>query len=257
MSKALVVGNWKMNGTITDALKIVTGLEHHLKAPMDCAIAVAPPFTALYSVGVALAETQFRLAAQDCHWEDKGAFTGEVSPNFLKDVGCDYVILGHSERRHLCGETDEVIGRKLQGALRNELTPILCVGETADERERGQTEAVVEGQLKRGLAGLHVKDLEHFAVAYEPVWAIGTGVTAGPQQITDAHRFIRNLLAKLYDAPTAAQIRLLYGGSVKPQNAGTIAELDGVHGFLVGGASLTPAEFADIVRAVEMASRKR
>lgn len=256
MRKPLVVGNWKMHGTVPECLKLATGLEHHLKAPMDVDIVVAPPHTALYSIGVALQETQFRLAGQNLHWEEKGPYTGEVAAPFLKDVGCDFVIVGHSERRTQLGETDELVNKKLEAALRNELEPILCVGETAAEREHGETPSVLARQIKRAMAGLHYKDLEHFVVAYEPVWAIGTGQTPTPGQIHEAHHFIRNLLEKLFDAPTAALVRILYGGSVTPETVGPIAKQEEVDGFLVGGASLHPEQFAEIVRTMDLRQRK-
>lgn len=240
-----------MNGTVPESLKIVTGLEHHIKTPPDVDLAVAPPFTALYSVSVALQESSILLAAQNCHWEEKGALTGEVSPAFLADLGCRYVIVGHSERRHLFGETDEMINRKVHSTLRNDLLPIFCVGETEQERERGTAWQILDAQVKRGLAGLHMKELDHLVVAYEPVWAIGTGKTASAAQISEVHAFIRNLLEKLFDAPSASTVKILYGGSVKAENAAGLAAEKSIDGCLVGGASLEPAEFAAIVRAME------
>jgi triosephosphate isomerase len=249
--RGLVIGNWKMNGTVEESLKLITDLKNRLEGPLAVDVAVAPPFTALYSVYVILQETPFKLVAQDSYWEAEGAYTGEISPVFLKDVGCTYVLIGHSERRRYFGETDEMVNRKVEAAISSELAPVLCIGETAEERKRGQTEPVLERQLKKGLRGLHLPDLEDFVIAYEPVWAIGTGETARTEQIEAAHLFIRDYLAKNYDAPTANEIRILYGGSVNPQNAKEIYHVRHVDGLLVGGASLSAEKFASIVRAKE------
>lgn len=249
--RRLVIGNWKMNGTISESLILVTGIEHHLKTPPAVDVAVAPPFTALYSVSIALQESMYLLAAQDCHWEEKGAFTGEVSPAFLADLGCKYVILGHSERRQSRGESDETINRKVQAVLRNDLIPVLCVGETGDERESKRTFEIIERQVKKGTSGLHVKEIEHLVVAYEPVWAIGTGVHATPEQASEMHSYIRNLLEKQFDAPSASHVRIIYGGSVKAANAEKLAKEPLIDGCLIGGASLEPEEFATIVRTFD------
>lgn len=226
---------------------LVTGLEAHIRPSPNVEVVIAPPFTSLYSAGIALADSSIRLAGQNLHWEDKGAFTGEISGVFLKDIGCDYVIIGHSERRKYFGETNEIVNKKTFAALRNALIPIMCVGETLEEREAGKTHDVLEKQLKNSLAGLQIKDFEKFSIAYEPVWAIGTGRNATNEQIAEAHSFIRNYVAKLYDAPTANRIALLYGGSVKASNCGEIFRQKNVDGVLVGGASLDAKGFADIV----------
>ncbi len=251
MKRRLIIGNWKMNGTISESLILVTGIEHHLKTPPSLDVAVAPPFTSMYSVSIALQESMYLLAAQDCHWEDKGAFTGATSPAFLADLGCKFVILGHSERRQLCGEADEIINKKLQAAMRNDLIPVLCVGETETERDTKRTFEVIERQLKRGTAGLHLKEIENLVIAYEPVWAIGTGKNAAPEQINEMHSYIRNLLEKQFDAPSASQVRIIYGGSVKAATAEKLAKEPLVDGCLIGGASLEPEEFAVIVRAFD------
>lgn len=247
----LVVGNWKMNGTVEESLKLITELHHKLEGQSVVEVAVAPPFTALYSVQVILQETPFKLAAQDMHWETEGAFTGEISPVFLKEIGCAYVIVGHSERRRHFGETDETVNHKLQAALAAELSPIFCLGESGDERRTGKTEAVLEAQIKKGIRELQMNDLKELVIAYEPVWAIGTGETATVQQIETAHAFIRNFLAKRFDAPTANAVRILYGGSVTPENAKVIFSAKNVGGLLVGNASLSADKFAKIVRAKE------
>lgn len=249
--KRIVVGNWKMNGTVPDAFKLITGLEHHIKTMPDIDVVLCPPFTALYSVSAAMGEITFGLGAQNCHWEDRGAFTGEISPTFLTDVDCKYVIIGHSERRQFCGETDDMINKKLNAALRAELTPIFCIGETAAEREAGKTWDVLDRQLRDGLRGLHMREMESCIVAYEPVWAIGTDQPATPDLAAEAHHFIRNAIGKRFDAPTAALVRIIYGGSVKAKNIAGFAKLDDVDGALVGGASLDAEEFTEIIRAME------
>lgn len=249
--KRIVIGNWKMHGTMPEALKLITGLEHHIKTAPDIDVVLCPPFTAIYTVGAAMGDITFGLGAQDCHWEDRGAFTGEISPAFLADLECRYVILGHSERRQFNGETDERINKKLDAALRAELTPILCIGESLDERESGKTWDVLERQLRDCLRGLHMREMEHCVVAYEPVWAIGTDKPATPELAAEAHHFIRNTIAKRFDAPTAGQVRIVYGGSVKSKNIAGFAKIDDIDGALVGGASLDAEEFADIIRAME------
>ncbi len=247
MKKTLAVGNWKMNGTVEETLKLITELKNKIDEQTAVEVVLAPPFTALYSAQIIMQETNFKLAAQNMHWEMEGAYTGEVSPLFLKDIGVSYVILGHSERRRGFGETDEAVGKKIQSALAAELIPILCIGETSEERSGGRTEAVLETQIRRGLRELHMNDLKDFVIAYEPVWAIGTGETATEEQIEKAHGFIRNFLAKTYDAPAANGVRIIYGGSVTPDNAVAILRVKNVDGVLVGGASLFADRFARIV----------
>ena len=254
MRKPFIVANWKMNFTVADALKFETALTHELKAAGHVEIAIAPPYTALYSLGVALSETPYRLAAQNLFWEESGAYTGEVSGMFLRDVGCEYVIIGHSERRQYFGETDETVSKKITAALRNELVPIMCVGEMLSERESNRTWEVIERQLKTGLASTFLKDVENFVVAYEPVWAIGTGKTATPAQAEEVHSMIREWLSKTCDGATAERVRILYGGSVKSKTAREILTEPNVDGALVGGASLDPVEFANIIRSAPQRS---
>ncbi len=247
--KPLVVGNWKMNHSVTDAIKWVTQLENIIgEVPLSVDAVIAPPFTSLYSVSVAIQETSLKLAAQNCHWEEEGAFTGEISAPFLKDLGCEYVILGHSERRTLFGETHEMINKKIHAALNSEITPIFCIGETLEERKAEKTHAVLETQLRKGFSEIGMSDLESFVVAYEPVWAVGTGVVANAEQISEVHALIRGFLAKLYDAPTANRIRILYGGSVKTDNFESILKIHHVDGLLIGGASLDALQFSQIIR---------
>lgn len=249
MRKPLVVGNWKMNGTLEETLKRISELRHKLPATTVSEVAVAPPFTALNSVQVALQETPLLLAAQNMHWETNGAYTGEVSGTFLKDVGCTFVILGHSERREHFGETDESVNRKVLTALTLELIPIVCIGETWDQREAKKTESVIENQIKKGLQGIPMNDMADIVIAYEPVWAIGTGKTAKTDDVESVIHFIRNFIAKVHDAPTANAIRILYGGSVTPETAAELAKSQNLDGFLVGGASLDTEKFLKIIAA--------
>lgn len=243
-----------MNGTLEETLKLLTEIRYKLPANTTCEVVVAPPFTALYSAGIALQETTIALGAQNMHWETDGAYTGEVSGTFLKEIGCGYVILGHSERRRHMGETDDLVNRKAHTALTLELSPIVCIGETEDERKNGRTEAVLEQQLKKAVQKIPMTEMAQVTVAYEPVWAIGTGNVAKPTDIESALKFLRGLLAKLYDAPTAATVRLLYGGSVTPETAREITQSEHVQecdGFLVGGASLNGEKFLKIIESVD------
>ena len=247
--KPFIVANWKLNFTAPEALKFFAAFTHELKAVGEVEIALAPPFTALYSLGVALQETSFKLAAQNMFWEESGAYTGEISGTFLKDVGCEYVIIGHSERRQYFGETDETVAKKIHAALRNELTPIMCIGEVLADREANRTWEICERQLKNGLSSIFLKDVERFVIAYEPVWAIGTGKTAAPSQAEEVHQMIRHWLSKTYDGATAERTRILYGGSVKAAISRDILSQPNIDGALVGGASLDPLEFANIIRS--------
>ena len=249
MRKPFIAANWKMNNTVGDALKFVAAFTADLKAVGNVDCVLAPPFTALYAMNEALEGTEIRLAAQNLYWEESGAFTGEIAPRFLADVGCSHVIVGHSERRQLFGETDETVNRRLRAALGNGLVPILCVGETLEEREANRTWDVIERQLKDGLKGIDLAACEDFVVAYEPVWAIGTGRTATPEQAQEIHAMIRAHLARAYGKDVAAKRRIIYGGSVKPSNSRELMTKDDIDGALVGGASLDPKQFAAIVRS--------
>jgi triosephosphate isomerase (TIM) len=247
MRKPVIAGNWKLFKTANEALVFVEALIPLVKETTDVEIVVAPVFTVLYPVGKALTGTNIHLAAQDCFWEEEGAYTGEVSPKILKDAGCSHVILGHSERRQYFGDTDETVNRKIRAALQGNLGVLFCIGETLEEREADKTFVVLKKQLSGGLAGLAKDQLEKIIIAYEPVWAIGTGRTATESQAQDTHSFIREFMAGLYDKESAEVIRILYGGSVKPENIkGLMAQPD-IDGALVGGASLKPESFAAIV----------
>jgi triosephosphate isomerase len=247
----LVAGNWKMHGARREAVALATALAKEVGRVSGREVLVAPPYTALEAVGAALAGTQIRLGAQNLHWEPKGAFTGEISAEMLREAGCTHVIIGHSERRQLFGETNETVNKRLGAALAAGLTPIVCVGETLQEREAEATTQVVERQILAGLADLSTTDLGRTIVAYEPVWAIGTGKTATPAQAQAVHRTIRDQLGKLADPATAERVRILYGGSVKPDNIDSLMAEPDIDGALVGGASLVAEQFIRIVRFEE------
>ncbi len=245
--RPLIAGNWKMHKTVAETLAYIEAFKPLVAGVDDRDIMIAPPFTSLDAAQRVLEGSSIALGAQNCHWEEEGAFTGEISPRMLADIGVSYVIIGHSERRHLFGETDEMIRKKVEAVLRHELIPILCIGETLEEREAGKTLSVLEKQLKEGLKDFSAGDLKDLVIAYEPVWAIGTGKTATPEQAEEAHAFCRRILAEMFDADFAEKIRILYGGSVKPENiVGLMARPD-IDGALVGGASLKPDVFARIV----------
>jgi triosephosphate isomerase len=245
--RPIIAGNWKMHGTRAEAQALIAALTPLVLDTPGREIIVAPPFTTLETVGRAITGTPIRLAAQNLHWEPKGAFTGEVSAAMLRDAGCAAVIIGHSERRQSFGETDENVARKIRAALAADLMPIVCVGETLAERDAGETARVIERHVRGAFAGLDAAAIGRAVVAYEPVWAIGTGRTATRAQAEDVHRHIRALASALATPAVADGLRILYGGSVKPDNIdGLMAEPD-VDGALVGGASLTAADFARIV----------
>ncbi len=247
----VLAGNWKMHGTRSEAVALASALAKAVGHVAGREVLVAPPFTALEAVASTIAGTDIRLGAQNVHWEPKGAFTGEVSAPMLREAGCTHVIIGHSERRQLFGETNETVNKRLHAALAAGLTPIVCVGETLQEREADATVEVVERQVAAGLAGIAAGDLARSIVAYEPVWAIGTGKTATPAQAQTVHRTIRNELATIADDLTAARVRIVYGGSVKPDNIDSLMAEPDIDGALVGGASLVAEQFIRIVRFEE------
>ena len=248
MRRPLIVGNWKMNKTASEAATFIRDLRERVSASPHADVVIAPPFTALETACSALGPSSWiNLGAQDVHWEEQGAFTGEVSAPMLRELGCRYVLVGHSERRTLFGERDENIQKKVLAALKHGLTPILCVGESLAERETNRTESVVTAQLKVSLAGLTAQDLATVTIAYEPVWAIGTGRAATTKQAVTAHRSIRLFIETGWDSQTASAIRILYGGSVTPQNIESLLVSDAIDGALVGGACLNPNSFATII----------
>ncbi len=247
-----MAGNWKMNKTVGEALDLVRELKASLSGIKAVEIAVAPPFTALYAIHKELEGSPIHLAAQNLYWEEKGAFTGEISPLMLKEIGCHYVILGHSERRQFFGETDETVNRRVKAALVQGLKVIFCIGEMLKEREEGKTFSVIERQVEGGLKGLGDQEMKNMVVAYEPVWAIGTGKTATPEQAEEVHRFIRGKLEKLYSREVSEEIRIQYGGSVTPENIKGLMNQPNIDGALVGGASLKADSFSKIVRFKEL-----
>jgi triosephosphate isomerase (TIM) len=248
MRTPLIVANWKMNGTLAEARPLATGVRDGVRRVKGADVVLCPPYTALAAVGEILAGSAIGLGGQNCHAEPSGAHTGEIGPPMLVELGCRFVLLGHSERRKELGETDEQIRGKVRAALGHALTPVLCVGETEDERRQGLTFPTVEGQLRAGLAGLTADEAGRVVLAYEPVWAIGTGVNATPGQAAEVHGYLRGLLSELATKETAQAARILYGGSAKPENAeALLAEIE-IDGLLVGGASLNAQGFANIVK---------
>jgi len=248
MRKIIVAGNWKMNNDLNESVLLINEIKKTLVNRDDVKVIVAPPFTALDRVSQLLSGTNIGLSAQNMCYEDSGAFTGAVSAKMLKSVGCEYVILGHSERRTLFGEKDAMINKKLKKAISEGITPIFCIGETLEERESGKMKSVIEEQIKNGLEGISEADFEGTIVAYEPVWAIGTGKTATPEQAQEVHAFIRNLLKEMYSENLAENTTIQYGGSVKPENAGELIGQKDIDGALVGGACLKADSFSNIVK---------
>ena len=247
--KPLVAGNWKMNNTAAEASALAKNLTRLLVNIKGVDVVICPPFTALATVGAVISGTNIGLGAQNMHWEKSGAFTGEVSAAMLRDLYCHYVILGHSERRALFDETDEVVNRKVKAALANNLHPIVCIGETLSQRKSGKTEEIIKSQCQNSFKDLDASNFSNMILAYEPVWAIGTGMTATPQQAQDVHRLIRQLVQDQTDEKTALSIRILYGGSVKANNAAELFNQPDIDGGLIGGASLDADSFVAIVNA--------
>ncbi len=248
MRKPLIAGNWKMYKTVDEAVEMVTKLKPLVSDVKDREIVVCPPFIVLSAVNQVVKGTNIGLGAQNLHWEKEGAFTGEISGQMLKSVGCTYIIIGHSERRQYFGETNTTVNNRLKSALAIGLTPIVCVGETLQQRENNETFKVVETQIFDGLLGSSNDQAKIIVIAYEPVWAIGTGKTATPEQAEEVHKFIRGLLNKMFGTNIADSIRILYGGSIKPNNITELMKQPNIDGGLVGGASLTHDSFAQIIK---------
>ncbi|MEM7454292.1 MAG: triose-phosphate isomerase [Planctomycetota bacterium] len=251
MRRPLIAGNWKMNMDLASSRELASGIA--AAAGTDADVLVCPPFVYLESVVQSVAGSTVSVGAQDVYFEEKGAFTGETSTAMLKDIGCGFVILGHSERRHVIGEQDELINRKVHAALAAGLIPVVCVGEKLEEREAGQTMDVVRSQFDGSLAGLDADQMVGTVIAYEPVWAIGTGKTATPEQAQEVHADLRKLVSERYNPEVAESVRILYGGSVKPDNAADLLSRNDIDGALVGGASLKTDSFTDIIRAAQPA----
>ena len=250
MRKKIVAANWKMNMMQAESARFVESLLLEIGDMADVEVVILPPFTAIAKVMEALGSAQnIKVGAQNMHWERSGAFTGEISAALLRDLFVHYVVLGHSERRRLFGETNEIVNRKVRAAHEASLRPIVCVGETLDQRDRGNVDKILSIQLRGSVAGLESKQLQETVIAYEPVWAIGTGRNATPEQAQEAHAFIRRTLRDIADDTTAERVRIQYGGSVKPENARDLMSQPDIDGALVGGASLDPRSFAQIVNA--------
>jgi len=243
----LIAGNWKMHCATAEALKLSRAFADSCKDLSDREVMIAPPFTVLAAVAEGVAGSPVKVGAQNVAWRKEGAYTGEISPVMLQDVGVDMVIVGHSERRHIFGEDDAMINQRLLGAIEYDLVPILCVGETLEEREEEITFSVIEEQVRRGLMGVEPEQISRVVVAYEPVWAIGTGKTASKEQAQEVHAFIRKVLADLYEKKLADEIRILYGGSVKPENVDSLMAQPDIDGALVGGAALKSESFDRII----------
>ena len=244
----LIAGNWKMYKTTPEAVETAQRLVELVADSADVDIMIAPVFTALDPVSQVVSNSRVALGAQNLYWEKEGAYTGEISADMLLSAGCQYVIIGHSERRQYFGETDETVNKKIRAALDAGLIPVLCVGETEEEREAGQTFSVLDKQVKIGLDGYFAKDLGTLVIAYEPVWAIGTGKTATKEQAQETHEYIRSLMNQTFDKALAQSVRILYGGSVKPANVSELMAMPDIDGALVGGASLDAESFSQIVK---------
>jgi triosephosphate isomerase (TIM) len=250
MRRYLIAGNWKMNTTLETGGNLARGLADQVRGrnlPVD--VLVCPPFPYLSAIGQVVQGSGIAVGAQNCYFEEPGAFTGEVAPEMLLDVGCQYVILGHSERRHILKECDGMINKKTRAAIAKGLNVVLCVGELLEEREASQTEQVLETQMSGGLTDVSAEEMSRVVIAYEPVWAIGTGKTASPEQAEEAHAYLRKWLENRYNAEVASHTRILYGGSVKPSNAAELLGQPNVDGALVGGASLSVENFGPIIEA--------
>ena len=247
-AKPFIAGNWKMHKNIDQAVELVSSLKEAEKELSEAAVVVIPPFTALREIKKTLEGSSLKLGAQNLFWEEKGAFTGEIAPHMLKDAGCEYVVIGHSERRQYFGETDETANKKIKAALAQGLLPIMCIGELLEEREKGETINKVETQLRSGLEGLGEEDMSQIIIAYEPIWAIGTGLTATPAQAEEVHGFIRDKLEENYGNEIGSCVIILYGGSVKPDNTYSLLKEKNINGALVGGASLEAGSFIQIAK---------
>jgi triosephosphate isomerase len=247
-SRGIVAGNWKMYKTPNDGVEFIREFNNLMLEIDGVEVIFCPPFSALFNIDVELKSTPYKLGAQNCHWKLEGAFTGEISVYMLDDCGVEYVIVGHSERRHIFNEPNEWINNKVKSVLGVGLKPILCIGETIEQRRNDEIQDVLLDQLKNGLQG--VDNISDVVIAYEPVWAIGTGETANTDQVSEAHKWVRDIIADLYDKKIANETAILYGGSVKPNNAGELFEIEDVNGFLIGGASLKVDSFKEIILTV-------
>jgi len=245
----IIAGNWKMFNTVAESVALVKSLHYGLAWAGEAEVVVAPPYTAIYPVAEFLKDSYIKVAAQDIFFEDKGAYTSAIAGSMIKEAGADYVIVGHSERRQYFNDTDATVNKKTKAAFRHQLLPIVCVGETLDERESGKVADVVIRQVQMALDGLQQQELENVVIAYEPIWAIGTGKTASSNQAEEVHVLIRDALAKNFGETVAMKVRILYGGSVKPDNSKELLQQPNIDGALVGGASLKAADFIEIIKS--------
>ena len=250
MRRKVVAGNWKMNNDLSQSVNLISEIKNAITGKeLNAEVIICPPFTSLETANALVKDTNVKLGAQNMNFEDSGAFTGEISASMLKSVGCEYVILGHSERRIIFDESDEVVNKKINKALSAGLKPIFCIGETLEQRENGTTKNVIDGQVRKGLSRISAEELASIIIAYEPVWAIGTGKTATPAQAQEVHEFIRSLIKELYSANSAENLTIQYGGSVKPDNAKELLSQPDIDGALVGGACLKAGSFFDIIKS--------
>jgi len=255
--RPFIAGNWKMHKNIAEAVELVSSLKEAQKELTEAEVVVIPPFTALREVNKSLDGSSIHLGAQNLFWEEKGAFTGEISPLMLQDAGCEYVVIGHSERRQYFGEIDETVNKKIKAALAHGLIPIVCIGESLEEREKGETINKVETQLNAGLEGLEKEEMGQVIIAYEPIWAIGTGLTATPAQVEEVHSFIRDRLEEKHGNEIGSCVIILYGGSVKPANTHSLLKEKNINGALVGGASLEANSFIQIAKEAIRAYKEK
>ncbi len=251
MRRKVIAGNWKMHKDLSESQNLISKLTNALsKEEIRCDVIICPPFTSLSEAGSLIKNTKVKLGAQNMHFEDKGAFTGEISAAMLKSVGCEYVILGHSERRTIFGESDSTVNKKIKKALSSGLKPIFCIGETLQEREKGIMKDVIKRQTTESLQHVSKGEMEKIIIAYEPVWAIGTGVNATPEQAQEVHVFVRELISEIFGSDTAENLVIQYGGSVKPENAADLLSQSDIDGALVGGACLDSDSFISIIKSV-------
>jgi triosephosphate isomerase len=248
MRKIIIAGNWKMNKNIGESIELANSIKRSLYDVEEVEILICPPFTSLSDVNEITMETNIKLGAQDCYWEKEGAFTGEVSASMLRSVGCEYCIIGHSERRQFFGDTNEAVNKKLKALLKESIRPIVCVGEKMEERKSGRAFDVIKDHVINSLAGISKEEMSKTVIAYEPVWAIGTGVNATKEQAQEAHKYIRTLLGQVHGEEIANIVRIQYGGSVKPENIKELISQEDVDGALVGGASLKADSFVQLVK---------
>jgi len=249
--KRIIAGNWKMNKSVAESIDLATDIKRDLAECGEVDVVLCPPFTSLVAVGEVIDATRIKFGSQNMHWESEGAYTGEISANMLRSIYCHYVILGHSERRSYFGETDEIVNKKTKAALAANLIPIVCVGESLEERKSERQEAVVKSQLEGSLAGIDADDLKRVIIAYEPVWAIGTGEVATPEQAQAMHAFIRSVLSGIANEDVAETVRIQYGGSMKPSNAAELLSQPDIDGGLIGGAALEARSFVELVRIAQ------